>query len=334
MKNLFYKTGSIFVGFLLLTSVDPFPIIAQEVGFERIKAHDAYTRVSPAIKFDALTVTIDKYNKQDAKKDAAHEHFWPSLVNHVIYVNCLFINHDSSISGTYGAVVPVQVKCMDDDLVRHYLTNSKPLVNTKIDTVNTNISKQFPERNIQGHKITSSEQIESFSVYNPIDKLTRAKTDERNIEEHTTVNLTALTTRDNLHPRIRNNSRKQNTVLRRAYKDWPELRRYIAKNGYRSIGIDDLKKFERPNFDMERATIEVAIPGRQYDLNFSRILARRFGIDLPEFDRTRFQSRSSSRTRIVRNNNHHEVRTRSDSNTRNRDSSRNSVNERIERNKD
>ncbi len=195
-------------------------------------------------------------------------------------------------------------------------------------------------RNKEEHKNIPLSRLREVPEYKPTDQPTRSENDDRDIKEHTTVRPTSLTRDIDLRPILneetRNDDRKNNSVLRRAYQDWPELRRYVKRNGFSNIHVVQAIRGSQFILNMEKATIEIAIPGRQFDYNFSRRLVNSLNINLPEFKnriRTRARSKiylggsrvrqTSSRSPSNRVNTRRTVRTstRDGSRTRSRQSS-------------
>ncbi len=129
-----------------------------------------------------------------------------------------------------------------------------------------------------------------LALYTPYYKADDSDSDNKNIEKY--IDIRPLTRGINLDPRlnqaIRNNSTENNSVLQRGYQDWPELKRYVEKNGFDHIKVIGRRRNKKPNsFNMENAIIEIALPGSQFNRNFIRTVSKRYNINLAEFQSIR-----------------------------------------------
>lgn len=143
-------------------------------------------------------------------------------------------------------------------------------------------------RNNGEHKNISSNRSSRTPEYTPTDKPTRSITNYRNNAEHT---------RNRSRKRgVRNDEEVKKDVLQQTFQQWPELRQFVERTGLTNINIVTTPGRYRRTIDLKKMTIEIAIPGRQFDRETNRYIADRLDIDLPEFDYRPVRSSSGHRS--------------------------------------
>lgn len=267
MKNLFYKKGSIFTLILLLLSVLIGVSKAQKGNFKALELHEEFSRVNPAINFAGLYA----YSKKDTVNQKIFE---PGTLgsgfecHYVIY-------HNTRSTQSY------RYKECRDKLYGE--SRKEPYVPIDPDTLHDDFPRFNPKKITD--KVVIGGERDKRMQKNAAKKLTGLKNNFRikeehivNLEEHI-VNLKEHRSEIEDDKRNRTNS----SILRRAIKNWPEIKRYVEEKGSKNIRVIDSRR-NRSNFSIENAIIEIAIPGRQFGRDFSQRISERYSINLPEFE--------------------------------------------------
>lgn len=144
-------------------------------------------------------------------------------------------------------------------------------------------------RNKAEHKDISPVRISEVPVYDPTDKPTRSNTNYRNKGQHAAIALGPLSGRTNKR------------VLHRLYNNWPALRNFVEERGFDNIRVIDSIDKDLDSFN--RTIIEIAIPGRQFDLDrYSSAYVNSLNTKLPEFSREQVREYRNRRSRDYNRN--------------------------------